>query len=315
MKIGRTFIERGLLVCVVVFCCVSFFPHIFPENWIIDLFSNFKLQLAISGAALLFLCLKWVSKKWLAGITCVAGMVWNLSFVLPYYLANTDHIASETEISIRLASINLLSENAEVQQVSDFLEDSNPDVVVFLEYTRKWDGQLSRLKENYPYKKLIPLPGHFGIAVWSRLEMDAVQANYGSEKVPSIEAEINTAAGPLTLIATHPLPPLNQYQFHSRNNQLIKIAERLPDVNERVLVVGDFNLSSFSKHFTVLEEAGLRDTRKGFGLLPTWPANFYLLSTTIDHALISDKLKVLNRSVGPNIGSDHLPILMELGLD
>ena len=79
------------------------------------------------------------------------------------------------------------------------------------------------------------------------------------------------------------------------------------------MVVGDFNNSSFSTYFQKLTETDLKDSRLGFGLLPTWPANISFLQTTLDHILVSENIQVLDRTVGENIGSDHLPISVEIG--
>ena len=48
------------------------------------------------------------------------------------------------------------------------------------------------------------------------------------------------------------------------------------------------------------------------GLQPTWPAGNPLLITPIDHFLISKNLTVIHRYTGPDIGSDHYPVTMEI---
>ena len=58
----------------------------------------------------------------------------------------------------------------------------------------------------------------------------------------------------------------------------------------------------------------LKDSREGFGILPSWPANAFFLQTTLDHAMVSENVQVITRQVGEYIGSDHLPIYLEIGI-
>jgi endonuclease/exonuclease/phosphatase family metal-dependent hydrolase len=59
---------------------------------------------------------------------------------------------------------------------------------------------------------------------------------------------------------------------------------------------------------------GLRDSREGFGLQNSWPAYWPWLSITIDHCLVSRDIRLIDRKVGPDIGSDHYPVLVEVGI-
>ncbi len=78
--------------------------------------------------------------------------------------------------------------------------------------------------------------------------------------------------------------------------------------------------SPYYKSF--VRQTGLRNARQGFGILPTWPSKSSLspvpatiaplLSIPIDHCLISPKIKVVNIRTGPNVDSDHLPVITDL---
>jgi len=58
----------------------------------------------------------------------------------------------------------------------------------------------------------------------------------------------------------------------------------------------------------------LKDSSLGWGIQPTWPAMFLPLRIPIDHCLVSPDLKIVRRKIGRDIGSDHLPLLVDLGL-
>jgi len=59
----------------------------------------------------------------------------------------------------------------------------------------------------------------------------------------------------------------------------------------------------------MMEETGLYNTRKGFDMLLTWPKPSI---TRIDHILVSPEIITLDMRVGPNVISDHRPLVVEL---
>ena len=90
---------------------------------------------------------------------------------------------------------------------------------------------------------------------------------------------------------------------------LAGVARGLP---EPVLVLGDLNASPWSSHFRrFLRDSGLRDSAQGRGVQPTWPAGMPWLWIPIDHCLHSPQLQVVARHVGPNLGSDHYPVVVD----
>jgi endonuclease/exonuclease/phosphatase family metal-dependent hydrolase len=81
-----------------------------------------------------------------------------------------------------------------------------------------------------------------------------------------------------------------------------------------VVVMGDFNTTPWSGRYKqFLQDSDLRNSLRGFGLQPTWHAALPSpLMIAIDHCLHSPSIRTLNRATGANIGSDHLPLLVEL---
>src|SRR5262249_38286126 len=74
----------------------------------------------------------------------------------------------------------------------------------------------------------------------------------------------------------------------------------------------DLNTTAGSPHFAeFLRVSGLRDSRFGFGPQPSWPT-WSPLRLTIDHAFLSADLAVAGRRPGPDIGSDHYPLILDL---
>jgi endonuclease/exonuclease/phosphatase (EEP) superfamily protein YafD len=80
-------------------------------------------------------------------------------------------------------------------------------------------------------------------------------------------------------------------------------------------LLGDLNVTPWSPYFQeLLAATGLRDSARGWGLQPSWPTMSLLLRVPIDHCLISPELHVTERTLGPDIGSDHFPLLVTLAV-
>ena len=70
-----------------------------------------------------------------------------------------------------------------------------------------------------------------------------------------------------------------------------------------------------TRHFDrLLKQFGLLNARRGHGLIPSWPTFLPFLMIPIDHCLVSPDASVVDIDSGPDIGSDHLPIFVKLGI-
>jgi endonuclease/exonuclease/phosphatase (EEP) superfamily protein YafD len=77
--------------------------------------------------------------------------------------------------------------------------------------------------------------------------------------------------------------------------------------------MGDLNATPWSRPFVhLVESSGLCDTRAGFGVQASFPAASWLLRIPIDHVLASCGIGVQSRRIGRDVGSDHLPVIVDL---
>lgn len=292
---------------------LSVLPYIFVNQWYIDLFSHFNVQYIIVLIVLLvFNFIKLQSKT--ATVLLSLTIIWNSIFIVPLYF-NFDK--RETNLSQRysILCINLLSENQKYSDVNQFITNKKPDILVLLELSPRWENELNNVFSEYGYKKIRAEYDNFGIAVLSNLKMEAAIEYFGEHTPPSIVSNFTINEQKVTVLATHPVPPVNKLNFNKRNTQLNKIAVKCNRFSENLIVIGDFNTSSYSVHFRrFLKHTNLSDSRKGFGILPSWPADFFVAQTTLDHCLVGSNIHVTKRETGKNIGSDHLPVFMEFEL-
>lgn len=96
-----------------------------------------------------------------------------------------------------------------------------------------------------------------------------------------------------------------------RNEQLEELVKTV-DTTTPTILIGDLNTSCWGSSFKrLLKNSKLKNSSKGFGFQPTWPAGTPILFTAIDHMLHSDNIVIVDRRIGKNVGSDHLPLIVD----
>lgn len=219
---------------------------------------------------------------------------------------------------LRILSLNLNSQNHREAEVLEFVRHSAPDVAVFLEVNDRWGRALQSLASDWPYYLGRPQSGNFGIALYSKLPIGNPRSEFLAAHVPILLATVtapdSSGERPVTIVGIHPIPPMLSLRSAPRERQFDVLAELVNKEHGARVVVGDFNATSWSPIFADFVTAtGLCDSRRGWGVQPSWPASLPLpLRIPIDHCLISPELQIAGRRIGPDVGSDHLPVLVEL---
>lgn len=284
-------------------------------GWGFDLASHFRVQYAAVQILCALLCFL-QKKKRLLLLTSVF-LVINISQILPlYFLSGMTQAPAGNAVKIKVLVINIHNENRQHEKVAAYIKKVNPDVLALEEINERWFNQLAETLKEFPNKKFVLREDNFGIGLFSKLPPSQMAVEYyGQAHVPSILASFSIKDKSLDFLFTHPLPPASQDYFDWRNAQLSEIASLRAQFNDNLVVVGDLNTTSWSHHFKDFQrKMRLQDSRKGFGVQVSWPTMFPLFGITIDHCLVSPQVRVLTRQVGPDIGSDHYPVYIELGI-
>jgi endonuclease/exonuclease/phosphatase family metal-dependent hydrolase len=123
----------------------------------------------------------------------------------------------------------------------------------------------------------------------------------------------------LRLLGAHPNRPGRGDQTGRRNRTLARLAALAAEQAD-VVVLGDLNVTEGSPHFgRLIATARLADTRAGRGRMGTWRVRMprtgwqLPLRLPIDHVLVGASLATAGRRLGPELGSDHLPVLADVG--
>ena len=283
------------------------------QFWLFDLFSHFYVQYALVTfvTSLGFLWLyawrfAWMSIATLAVLAFAIG-----SSYIPRSITSSDNAEVRR---VRIVSCNVLTKNTNKESVLKFLRETKPDVALFMEVDQAWADALQPLLSEFPFHRFVAREDNFGIALLSTSKFKEINVReFDASGVPSIVAVVDFDDCQLRVIGTHPLPPIGSERSNRRNQHLAQLAELVKDSVLPTVVVGDLNCTPWSPHFRrLLQRAKLADSRLGFGIQATWPTDILPLRIPIDHALVSPEIGVFHRFVGPHIGSDHFPIVVDI---
>jgi endonuclease/exonuclease/phosphatase (EEP) superfamily protein YafD len=280
-------------------------------DWLADLVSHFQGP-ALAASVLAALVTARRHRRLALGLVVLAGF--QVPPLLRYGGANPVRPDPRSSERLRIVVANVRFDNVQYDVLARLIRLQRPDVVALVEYGPEWRGALAGLRDEYPYV-VEHASGHRadGMALWSRIPFEKVDPP--EWLVPRgncvIHASLAFARKERHLWVVHPTSPLYRVG-RPGNAELEAIARRVRDTGGSRVVVGDLNCTDGSAHFhDLLRVSGLRDSRLGFGRQPSWPTGFpYRIA--IDHALVSDDLAVVGRRLGPNVGSDHFPFVVDL---
>lgn len=283
-------------------------------------FANHIRPAAFAGFVVLAAAVGFAKDRALRAVT-FAGLAINLAlFSIPFFTAaksaGSSAAAGTRTVPLDIVSFNLLWDGRRLDEVAAYLQKAEPDIVLLQEADlRNRRALFPLLEKAYPHivtcerepcdvailSKLpvrgsgsLVVPGRLPHLVWATIDKGSgITFRIGSvhtawpgraaaqaEQIQSIEAWRNTVAGP-------------------------------------IILGGDFNLTPWSWLLQRLQwTTGLV---RHATLLRSWPASnstshIPLPAFLIDHILTTPGIETLSIDTGPNLGSDHLPIVARLAL-
>jgi endonuclease/exonuclease/phosphatase (EEP) superfamily protein YafD len=216
----------------------------------------------------------------------------------------------------RAVLFNVYVFNERRDEVLAWLRAADPDFAVLLETDAGWLETLAPLRATHPHVVAQPRDDPFGIALFSKHPLREPRIELiGEAVVPSIVTGVELEGATMALLATHPVPPWGRLLVDLRNEQLARVGEVAAGLRRPLLLLGDLNTSQASPLFReLLTGSGLCDSTRGFGYQPTWPAGLPPLAIALDHCLHSEDIEILDRTIGPDLGSDHWPLIVDFRL-
>jgi endonuclease/exonuclease/phosphatase (EEP) superfamily protein YafD len=280
-------------------------------SWLLELFTHFCRHYALVLVVGAIFCAA-TNRGWLAAIFGIFATL-NLALIAPLYVPVQAQATGGRTVRLLLANVHV--HNRDHQRFLQLVRDTSPDVIVVLELNDAWGRALDTLAAEYPQRVTQPREDSFGIALLSRLPADGIEVReLGPAEVPSILAHIDCGDNiGFQLVGTHPLPPIGAEYAALRNDQLYDVGQLVRTLPRPTVLAGDLNATSWSPFFRdLVADSGLRDSRNGLGIQPSWPSRSTMIGIPIDHVLVSPEITVERRAVGTDIGSDHRPVIIDL---
>ncbi|OUL30190.1 endonuclease/exonuclease/phosphatase [Nostoc sp. RF31YmG] len=296
--------------------------------WPLELLAHFRVHyLVLSLIVTFILGILWRKRYLKSKVIFLAALLivgLNLIEVLPWYLPHSQQLAGNATKQIRLLSFNINIQNNDDKGVINVVQDNHPDVALFIEVNRSgFDNLKTSFKNTLPYT--FRSPGG-GLAIFSRLPIQDVKAdNFNGKGGHNLIATLTVAKQSIKLIGTHPIVPVIRNNFHRRNLQLAALSDYIKEINQPLILMGDFNLTPWSPYYRrFINKTKLHNSRLGFGILPSWPRPathvnlpswvIPLMNIPIDHCFVSKHFSVAQISTGANANSDHAPLITDLVL-
>jgi endonuclease/exonuclease/phosphatase (EEP) superfamily protein YafD len=284
-----------------------------------ELASHFKVQYWLCSAACLLAFLFY--GKWWWGIAAAISVAMNSAEIAPWYVGRKKTTSSRDRRRIKLILANVNHRNTARERFIAFAQKYTPDLLVVQEVNEDWRESLQSLHCLYPFTEELAKSGGSGMALYSRFPFERLSIAFPEgDSRPCIAARIDIDGVLVSLLSIHPRTPIRNDRYRLRNDLFAAAADRLNDLPAPKICVGDLNITPWSPYYrSFIERTELVNIRKGFGILPSWPSwpVFLLFKWTmlpLDHCLVSKDIRVADVRTGETVGSDHLPLIVELEL-
>ena len=281
--------------------------------WWLDVLANFRAQYF---AVLTVLGVVVILSRWRrTGMAILAVALVNLVFVAPLYVGSPGD-SDPTAPHLVVLNFNLLSTNENYNEVIEYIESVDADLVFLHEASRPWEVALEAADLDYEIIRARSDNLIFGTVILARDEVAAVSHGFAEAQPRAVTLDYQPEGWPVPVqvLSSHTLAPTTERRAGLRDAQLGFAADWAAQQEGAYFVVGDLNATPWSSSFrNLISQGRLRNSQIGFGLQPSFSAtSFWFLRVPIDHLLHSDGIRIRDRKLGPSLGSDHFPLVVDL---
>ena len=279
----------GGLVCLKTF-------H-YPLLYLLDIFTLPFLSVTV-GLTLAFFLIRETAAWRLGAVACG---VWLLALAPQVFAPQRP--PAETVPAMRLMFSNLYIYNKTPERLGDWINQEKPDIVATVENLTDPDDT-SMVNGPYPYHYK-----HRDTVVYSRYPI--LSSRHADTEYSFDMLDIRAPQGLMHLAVIHLCQP--KIQTHNcQTSQIARLKADIP-VEQRpsTVMVGDFN-SSLSAYL-LQDFAQDMDFKPAAAPVGTWPSVLPgFLRIAIDNAFAGRNFSLTRRKVGPDNGSDHRPIVVDV---
>jgi endonuclease/exonuclease/phosphatase (EEP) superfamily protein YafD len=209
------------------------------------------------------------------------------------------------EQTVRLMWANVQQHESHIQNLLELVEQEQPDVIGLGEAVDC--DALDQLLAAYPH---VILELANGLVLCSRIPWVHTERILVPDSRPIVAGELLWQGRSLHLFAVHALWPTE-----TAHGETCIAAAALSYRRANSLFMGDWNTTPWAPSYRyLLGHSNLQDCRQGRGAWATWSmTQLPLVRLPIDHMFFGGELLVGDFRVGPDFGSDHYPVLVDIG--
>ncbi len=288
----------------------------------VAMFAGLVRTLALQiGCVLLVLALAAaVRRRWRLVLMAMPLLALNLGPALWSYRPRTPPaIAGET---VRMMTFNLFYHNDDVAGALAEIRAADPDILLLQECSDRWQAALRpQLRRTYPHSFFKSRIRNLGLAVYSKRPfVEPVECSDFNDYPPAapLRVVVDIDGRPTAIYNVHLYQPYPLRTALRRRAQVAGIFERLNRETLPTMLIGDFNETETGPLAAEISDRGYTEAFDlgGWGHGATWPDRplvAWLPGIRIDHIYLDDAFTCTACRVGRGAGSDHRPVIADVG--
>lgn len=318
-----TLVQLGLTLALIGSWLLAVVGWLWPRAWIGDLCVHAGDAVGACAAMGAVVGLVARSRATAFGNLLLAVFVSVPTFA--HVAASLDSPPAGARFSI--ATFNAQFGNPQFASIDAWLREAKPDIVALQEMSPGLDALARHVRDLYPHQHAIEVSPRalnrtWGMGLWSKFPIVAQRIidfddERAGETIPWLEVTLDVHGRSARVVVVHAMVPRNAALHALRDESIAAFAERVR-ADDATILAGDFNASARSIVVRdAVDATGLRHASRGFSSRWTWrPFDAKGLAwpaLDLDHVLVGDAFRVVDWRVGPALGSDHRPAVVDLG--
>ncbi|RII27486.1 MAG: hypothetical protein CXR30_15360 [Geobacter sp.] len=235
--------------------------------------------------------------------------------------------------ALRVITCNIQSGNFNPEHLFSLINESAPDVVALQECPKKFKlslpsgWQLERAGElavlsRYPLRQVKSMTALHPPHTWPRtvllhcvISAPGGDIDFCTVHLPSPRYGLQSVLSRKTILNPARAGLLKQETEHRRKTSQ-DVRSVISALNQPVIIAGDFNMPVESNIYSQVWGAysnAFSSQGVGYGWTEGASQRGIVMSVRIDHILTGSGLTPSRCQVGPDVGSDHLPLIADIG--
>jgi len=306
------FLSYPFIIAYVLLLVIIFLSYLGFLTERADALSHFRLHYSVVMLVFIPLFIAFNLKKQV--YVAVAILTFNTAAAFNYPAKPVEDISGTK--AVKLMTLNLLRSAMNEENVLMLVAREKPDIILLQEVHRYKARLLTRLKKIYPWQQHCAFQSSCGVAILSRYPWQQSNSGIkGREKLAIASARFGQRLANLTIASVHIRWPF----FSHQKSQLNTAYKETASTDRPLIIAGDFNATPWS--WTMKSFAYENNLRMAGPMRATWPVfqrshrcTLCIPQFPIDHIFVSENIRVISKRIGPDVGSDHLPVIIEIAL-